>query len=215
MRSLALGLAALSLVASPARAEPPSRDVGGGGGTATLGATRLTLSEAEAFVDDPFQPPQPAWRSPLPTAGNLPLQPFRVRLVPELTLRLRPLFGIEPFVRARSLLPLQPGAPVDSDLGFRYHAGRFHAGARFRLVEIDQGLAIDALGYARYVAPTYHVGLADDALIPLSAGGASTHRLTASAGLKPSAAAPSFRVSASVRDAGTKPSVAAGFFGRL
>lgn len=193
-RSLALGLAVLALVASPARADPPGRDLGGGGGTVTLGPATLTLAEAPWITGEPFVP-------------------FRRQLFPELTFRLRPMFGFEPFAQARTLLPPNPGSSVDSDFGFRYRAGRFHAGARFHFVREARGFALDALGYARYAAPRYDVTLADDARLPLTWRAASTHRFTASAGLKPSPAAPALRVSTSVRDDGAGALSTARLFG--
>lgn len=157
----------------------------------------------------------PTWVESQPPPGSASFLPFQRPLFPELTLKLRPLFGVEPFLAARALLPLRPGSGIDGDFGFRYRAGRFQAGASFRFTRDSRGLALDTLAYARYVAPTYHVGLSDDARLPLVSNVAATQRLAASAGYKPSAKAPALHVSASVLDSGTQPNLAAGAFGRF
>jgi hypothetical protein len=208
---LALGLSAL--VAGPVRSEPVGRDVGTRSDSATFGPVRVELSEAHGFVVDPFVPPTPTWLPPMPTAGNRPPAPFLRSFVPELTLTLRPILGFEPFLHARTSGPFQAASPFGSDFGFRFRQGRFEAGTQLSFLRDDRGLQLDALSYARYVAPTYHFGLSDDARIPLVSSLAPTHRLTASAGLKPAKAAPALRVSTSMRDAGTEPRLAAGMFG--
>jgi hypothetical protein len=210
-----LALVAGMLTAVRAHADDVGRDVGSGAAGVMLGPADLTLSEARAFVEDPFVPPTPIGVAPMPTAGNAPFAPFRRHLVPELTLRLRPVLGFEPFLHARTFAPFQAGSTLDSDFGFRFRAGRFQAGARFSFLRDARGLALDALGYARYVAPKYHLGLSDDARVPLASSLPSTHRLTASVGFKPTEAAPALRASTSVRDAGTDPRLAAGLFGKF
>jgi hypothetical protein len=175
----------------------------------------VTVEEAEPFAADPFALPVRTWLPPLPSAGNVPLPPFHRAARPELTLALRPVLGFEPFLRVRTVLPFQAGSTLDSDVGFRFRSGRFHAGARMSLLRDDRGIVLDTLTYVRYEAPTYHFGVADDALVPLDSGVAPFHRLTASAGLRPSTAAPAFRASWSVRDAGAEPQATASMFGRF
>jgi hypothetical protein len=203
------------LVTGRAAADDVARDVGSGTAGVTLGSSHVTLSEARAFDEDPFVSPTPTWVPPMPTGGNAPFAPSGLRVVPELTLRLRPLLGFEPFLQARAFTPFQAGSTLDSDFGFRFRAGRFHAGARFSFLRDDRGLALDAQSYVRYVAPKVHVGLSDAARVPLGATFAPTHRLTASAGFKPVEGAPALHASTSVNDAGTEPRLATGLFGKF
>jgi hypothetical protein len=208
-------IAASALLAAPSSAEPAGRDVGPGSGSVSVGPANATLGEAQPFEADPFALPVRTWMPPLPSAGNVPLPPFHGTAMPELTLALRPVLGFEPFLRVRTGLPFQAGSALDSDFGFRFRSGRFHAGARMSLLRDDRGIALDGHTYARYEAPKYNLGLADDAILPLGQGVTPYHRLTASAGLKPSAVAPAFRVSWSVRDAGIAPQATASMFGRF
>jgi hypothetical protein len=166
----------------------------------SAGEAEVTVSNAAPFDADPFEPPgfRDAWLAPVPSAANAPpvwSQGGRL-VVPQLTLRLAPIAGFSPFVVAEPWSSLNPNAlRLTSDVGFRYALGRFRAGTRFSLFRDDRGLALATSTYARYVAPRYHVGLADDATWPLSHRAPSLHAVTASAGFRASKDAPAVAVS--------------------
>jgi hypothetical protein len=156
LASLATMLACL--VATPAFADPAlAQDPGASPpGTVRAGPATATLANAEPFFGDPFEPSglRDAWHPPVPSAGNVPFPPPSPRFfAPQLTLRLRPVLGIEPFVNAHGFSG-QGRLALGNEFGFRYVAGRLQMGARFQLLRDRGALALGATTYVRYVAPT-------------------------------------------------------------
>jgi hypothetical protein len=141
------------------------------------------------------------WLSPALAGRGVPPPIHAQFLAPQLTLRLAPLWGLDPLFTVQPRLPLGGTAALASNFALRYTLGRVQTGTSLSFSRDHRGLLLNSLSFVRYVAPTYHLGIQDRAVWPIASYASTSHALTAAAGLKPTPGSPALRVSSTLSKA--------------
>jgi hypothetical protein len=201
VKSVGRWLFAAGLLTNAARADPAPRDpLAASGQLVQLAGAQLALTQARSLAADPFQVQPNAvvpWSANGPGAGGRrPL--LYPSFTPQLTLKLPPVWGLQPLVTSRAW-GLAGGRPrLDSDFGLSYTLGPFHTGMQVQLLRRGGELSLNSLAFVRYVAPTFQVGAQDSAIWPLGRDSSSTHAVSLSAGFRRAPQAPALRVSSTL-----------------
>jgi hypothetical protein len=202
VKSVGRWLFAAGLLTNAAWADPspaPRDPLAASGQLVQLAGAQLALTQARSLAADPFQLPTPlvTWSANGSGAGARgPL--FYPTFTPQLTLKLPPVWGLQPLVTSKAW-GLMGGRPrLDSDFGLSYTLGRFHTGMQVQLLRRGGELALNSLAFVRYVAPTFHVGAQDSTIWPLMGPSSSTHAVSVSAGFRRAPQAPALRVSSTL-----------------
>lgn len=109
--------------------------------------------------------------------------------------------GLQPLFALYPRLPLGGPPGLGSDFSLRYTLSRFEIGTTVSFSRDARGLLLNTSSFLRYVAPTYHLGLQDYSVWPLTSSASAVHSVTASAGIKPTPTGPALLLSSSLGSA--------------
>jgi hypothetical protein len=106
--------------------------------------------------------------------------------------------GLQPLFALYPRLPRGGPHGLGSDFSLRYTLSRFETGTTVSFSRDARGLLLNTSSFLRYVAPTYHWGLQDYSVWPLTSSASAVHSVTASAGIKPTPTGPALLLSSNL-----------------
>jgi hypothetical protein len=120
--------------------------------------------------------------------------------------------GVAGAARSADVGVLARAARLNPDFALTYAVGRFRAGLQLSLMRDARGLLLQGVTFARYVTPTFHIGVRDNTVWLLETARNPTHALSVSAGVRRAPNAPALSLSSTVNQPATSPSLAGALF---